>query len=133
MRRKFIGRALAALAGGSVLATAGMAGAAQTCTAGANVLGDANTVFIAGSSAVQSLLQHLAYILYVEATATSTQPVKIVYVSDASCQGVEDIITATADLAMPAVFIDGSQGTMASPVGVNVTVRSARHCRDFEH
>jgi ABC-type phosphate transport system substrate-binding protein len=114
MRRKGFVRAVAALAGGAVLATAGVAGAAQqTCMAGANTIGDSNTVFISGSSAVQSLLQHLAYILNAEGS-----PVKIVYQSVASCAGVEDVTMAQTDTNVSGlVYLDGTQnaGTASNP------------------
>ncbi len=116
MRKKLLVRAVAALAGGGVLAAAGTAGAVtqQTCTANGNTIGDANTVFVTGSSAIEPLLQHLAYVLYEEAAAASeagtpslSQVVKIVYQSTASCQGANDITTAMAESAS-AKYMDGS-------------------------
>jgi hypothetical protein len=126
MRRKVFVRAVAALAGGAVIGTAGAAGAAQTCSATLNgtptMIGDANTVFISGSSAVQSLLQHLAYILYAESQALSTPPIKIVYQSVASCAGVQDVTGAMADTNTTKLFyLDGSQGSLTKPVAPTVT------------
>ena len=131
MRKKVVMRALAALAGGGVLAGASVASAAQqTVTCPSGTVGDANTVFISGSSAVEQMLQHLAYVLYEEGVAAQgitdggavdmSQVIKIVYQGSASCQGPNDIVVPQSDDTTP-IYLDGSQGTPAKPLGALVT------------
>jgi hypothetical protein len=91
--------------------------------ANGQTIGDANTVFITGSSAIEPLLQHLASVLYQEAvvqadggTPSLGNIVKIVYQSTASCQGVNDITTPMAESAS-AKFMDGSTGPVATEYG----------------
>ena len=123
MRKKSVVRAVAALAGGCVLGVSGVAGAAQTCTAGAATIGDANTVYINGSSAVKQLLQHLAYVLYTEGVAAQgdaspvdmSKIVKIVYQGSASCEGLNDVLNSTSD-PFAGTYMDPTTGTTANPI-----------------
>ena len=95
MRKKIMVRAVAALAGAwAVLSIAGMAGAAQTAIVRTEEWHATSHrrrehglyLWLIGHPV--TLLQHLAYILYAEATAQSQTPIQIIYQSQASCVGV---------------------------------------------
>ncbi len=93
--------AAAALGAGTVLALATPARAA-TCAS------YPNPVYIAGSSAVQPLLQTIAGPL-----GQATPPVSIIYQSVGSCVGVSDITTPTSEVAT-ANYIDPTTGTLTA-------------------
>jgi ABC-type phosphate transport system substrate-binding protein len=90
--------AVAALAGGCLLATAGRANAA---TPACNSY--AHPVYIAGSSASQPLLQALAYQL-----KQAGSPISIIYESPSSCVGLNDVLTPTSFEATKPVYLDGT-------------------------
>jgi hypothetical protein len=105
MKKTFTAYAVAAIAGGAVLTTAGPALAASVdCTVAANI---PNPVYIAGSSASQPYLQALAVAL-----GTS---VSIIYAKPASCNGLYDVTNTVAPL--------GETGTFyyLSPTGSAIT------------
>ena len=88
--------AAAALAGGFVLATAARADAANCNSYG-------NTVYIAGSTASQPILQALAYQL-----KQAGSPISIIYESPSSCQGLTDLLTSGQTETKGASYLDGS-------------------------
>jgi ABC-type phosphate transport system substrate-binding protein len=88
--------AVAALAGGCILATAARADAA-------NCNSYAHTVYIAGSTASQPILQALAYQL-----KQAGSPISIIYESPSSCVGLTDLLTAGQTETTGASFLDGS-------------------------
>jgi ABC-type phosphate transport system substrate-binding protein len=88
--------AVAALAGGCILATAARADAA-------NCNSYAHTVYIAGSTASQPILQALAYQL-----KQAQSPISIIYESPSSCQGLTDLLTAGKTETKGASYLDGS-------------------------
>lgn len=89
--------AVAALAGGFLLAAAGRADAANPAC---NSFGHA--IYIAGSTAAQPILQTLAYQL-----KQAGSPISIIYENPASCVGLNDIITNAVEATNP-VYMDGS-------------------------
>ena len=83
MKKTFTAYAVAAIAGGAVLTTAGPALAGTVdCTVAANI---PNPVYIAGSSASQPYLQALAVAL--------GSSVSIIYAKPTSCAGLADVTT----------------------------------------
>lgn len=93
--------AVAALAGGFVLATAGRADAANpACNSFGN--NGQDMVYIAGSSASQPILQALAYQL-----KQAGSNIGIVYENPSSCVGLNDVVSNTTEASNP-VYMDGS-------------------------
>jgi ABC-type phosphate transport system substrate-binding protein len=90
--------AVAALAGGCILAIAARADAA-------NCNSYQNAVYIAGSTASQPILQALAYQL-----KQAGSPISIIYESPSSCQGLKDLLQTSPLLyeTKGASYIDGS-------------------------
>src|ERR1700758_2928632 len=101
--------AVAALAGGCLLATAGRANAA---TPACNSY--SHPVYIAGSTASQPILQTLAYQL-----KQAGSNVSIIYESPSSCVGLNDLLTNTAEATKP-VYLDGSTNP-ATPTTCDAT------------
>lgn len=92
--------AVAALAGGCILATAARADAANPAC---NSFAGAHTIYFAGSSASQPILQALAYQL-----KQAGSNLGIVYENPSSCVGLNDLLTSGQTEASNPVYMDGS-------------------------
>lgn len=85
-----LGRKSTLASGGALLATLAVPAVAHAAPCDTS----ANTVYIAGSSAVKPVLKQLAVTL-----GGLAQPVRLVYQSVSSCQGLSDVLTSKAETA----------------------------------
>lgn len=77
----------------------------------------ASTIYIAGSTAVQTALEALSPVI-------ATKDVAIVYQAPDSCQGVSDLLNHTAESGQPYLFLDPGQVTNGLAKAVTCTVAS---------
>lgn len=109
MKKTYTAYAVAAIAGGAVLTTAGPARAASVdCS---NTTTVPNPVYIAGSTASQPILQALAAVL-----ATQNPPISILYAGPSSCVGLEDVVGEQTETggAKGWLYLDPTTGSAAT-------------------